>query len=70
MLKILKSINVCLVNPRDWRAWWAAVYGVYCDLAIAAAAVLNVYFAIRKSRRHRHSLFSIICSLPRVWVLE
>ena len=18
----------CLENPRDWRAWWAAVYGV------------------------------------------
>jgi len=29
----------CLENPRDWGAWWAAVYGVaQSDLAAAAAA--------------------------------
>ena len=34
----------CLENPRDGRAWWAAIYGVtqsrtrWSDLAVAAAA--------------------------------
>ena len=39
----------CLENPRDWGAWWAAVYGSHrvrhhwSNLAEAAAAVKNIW---------------------------
>ena len=43
----------CLENPRDWGAWWAAVYGVaqsrtrLSDLAVAAAANVMVAHLVK-----------------------
>ena len=50
----------CLENPRDGRAWWAAVYGVghdWSDLAAAAAADMSISFPCGSAGLNDYFLF-------------
>ena len=55
----------CLENPRDSRAWWAAVYGSHrvghdwSDLAAAAAGLLGCFCIVFISSEH-----------PEMWWLD
>ena len=62
----------CLENPRDGRAWWAAVYGVaqsWTELTqLSSSSNVNPYYILleKETRLQFHFLVHVPSSLPSI----
>ena len=45
----------CLENPRDWEAWWAAIYGVTQSQTLLSDFTFTFYFHALEKEVATHS---------------